>query len=797
MRSEGQNQGRRRRPKRRHSTSSHEEVLVGPDSIVRRSPVPPDAEPNYSPTPERASNDPFALRTHLPDHGNTGGKKYEKRPRHKTKADKYNLKTGSKPREPVGDGTGKQNPSKRRRRKSGVALNHEFKAPNVAQDRLTLKANGGPGIFQNAKASYSVERRGLPDLTFPDMNFLKTRRDPDDDQRTRSKAKKVSRREKDKAFTQQISQYFEPPTAVETAPRPVARRLLSAQSRPEISPPSSVQSCLSEQLGRESQQVLPEHRLRHSHAAAKNNREEQVGKKTWVSDIEQPEVEHCQPHSRSSSQPEQARSSTSYYSWSVTPSRTRSAKEVDKTADDIASRTQQRESHRQNGEPPHAEKKHRNVTFVEKASSEPIPESALSQPLLDEYIQRMLLESDKGLRKVKAQNAASTSYTLADLKHLARLGSPEITPKDTYAPPNKVECQHPVLGMPDSKPDNAGMDSRMLENGPTKTSSRVPHHASINNENLFMPQISSILTPIANGVCPSQRSHKAENLADSLYPKPSNSNPTEHDDLFASAKLRKAFAAEQARRNISSNQVEIPAKKYSSIPTIQPGLERHQWRDFQDQIIIEQPWRDSIQQIISDIEQEGRLLFGQNKDISGGATDDIIVANRPMEYVDPELDCPIPENSKSHPDYDAFDASLLDELDPYSAVEYGDAIGTGNGNEDVLYSAYGDEADQNYLSLSQCPAFEHSAHYGRGNFGNASTIDGARVAASTQLGQRVRHVRRLSSRTVFGSERNKQVVAGEGDGGEDGQEEQEEEEGGGEGEGGSHLEDFWRPYKVY
>jgi len=58
-----------------------------------------------------------------------------------------------------------------RRKKTGIALNHDFKAPNVEQERLTLK-NTGLGIFNKGKASEPVTSRGLPDLTFSEMTFL-------------------------------------------------------------------------------------------------------------------------------------------------------------------------------------------------------------------------------------------------------------------------------------------------------------------------------------------------------------------------------------------------------------------------------------------------------------------------------------------------------------------------------------------------------------------------------------------------------------------------------------------------
>ena len=104
-------------------------------------------------------------------------KKYARRSRHKIKADKYEYKGhldhGRKQdvREP------KRKYKRHRRKKTGEVLIHEFKAPNVGTERLTLKPNTGPGIFNKGKASSPAIRRGLPDLTFSEMTFLAKRRE--------------------------------------------------------------------------------------------------------------------------------------------------------------------------------------------------------------------------------------------------------------------------------------------------------------------------------------------------------------------------------------------------------------------------------------------------------------------------------------------------------------------------------------------------------------------------------------------------------------------------------------------
>ena len=69
-------------------------------------------------------------------------KTYERRLRHKTRADKYNEKQA--PMKPAErrqeDGAVKKSKKRKRKEKSGNTLLHDFNATNVAQDRLTVSA---------------------------------------------------------------------------------------------------------------------------------------------------------------------------------------------------------------------------------------------------------------------------------------------------------------------------------------------------------------------------------------------------------------------------------------------------------------------------------------------------------------------------------------------------------------------------------------------------------------------------------------------------------------------------------
>lgn len=92
--------------------------------------------------------------------------KYAKRPRHKTKADKYEYKgdTERPAKEPGG--------SRRKRLKRGNTLNEDFQATNIDVARVSLKPKNNLGIFSRSKKSAPLAGRDLPDLTFTKMDFL-------------------------------------------------------------------------------------------------------------------------------------------------------------------------------------------------------------------------------------------------------------------------------------------------------------------------------------------------------------------------------------------------------------------------------------------------------------------------------------------------------------------------------------------------------------------------------------------------------------------------------------------------
>ncbi|KFX89952.1 hypothetical protein O988_08410 [Pseudogymnoascus sp. VKM F-3808] len=141
---------------------------------------------------------------------------FEKRSRHKTKADRYESK---KTRQQVieDDKPAKKKVIKVKRgdaakasRKAGEDLINGFKPKNVAQDRLTMRP--GTDIFKNGRASSPSRNRGLPDLAFSEMQFLKqsSKKPVDTDKEVIvSKSGQKTKRERERARNE-ISNYFIP-----------------------------------------------------------------------------------------------------------------------------------------------------------------------------------------------------------------------------------------------------------------------------------------------------------------------------------------------------------------------------------------------------------------------------------------------------------------------------------------------------------------------------------------------------------------------------------------------------------
>ncbi|KAJ5114980.1 hypothetical protein NUU61_000739 [Penicillium alfredii] len=95
---------------------------------------------------------------------------YERRPRHKTREDRYDYKA-------PGSGAGirqKSNKEKKKRpRRRKNIMHDELRAANVTQERLTLRHTANLGFFNKGRSSSSAKpHEAVPDLVFSEMNFL-------------------------------------------------------------------------------------------------------------------------------------------------------------------------------------------------------------------------------------------------------------------------------------------------------------------------------------------------------------------------------------------------------------------------------------------------------------------------------------------------------------------------------------------------------------------------------------------------------------------------------------------------
>ncbi|KAK5677929.1 hypothetical protein LTS10_009812 [Elasticomyces elasticus] len=140
-------------------------------------------------------------------------KSYEKRARHKTKANRYEPKSKNQHKDRDEPKTG----SKRRKshrsgdggRTTGLVQSFQLK-DGPQKSRLTLKPETNAGLFKHGRASAQVaggRGAGLPDLVFNEMRFLEKPKDyqnrlPAEAERTT--AKKDSKRQQE----EQISAYF-------------------------------------------------------------------------------------------------------------------------------------------------------------------------------------------------------------------------------------------------------------------------------------------------------------------------------------------------------------------------------------------------------------------------------------------------------------------------------------------------------------------------------------------------------------------------------------------------------------
>jgi hypothetical protein len=342
--------------------------------------------------------------------------KYERKPRHKTRPDKYELKVDQRTVEKGTHERTHRKSNRKRRKKTGLAFNHDFKAPNVPQDRLTLKPNTGPGIFHRGKASALVERRGLPDLTFSEMNFLTKRRYVDVNQQQRYRDIQPPKKSK-KGSAPDISDFFsrteEHDVTLQGPPAKVSSQRKGRLTKQSISPNKSsparpgVRKPLSLISGNETG----------ARAFSTNGLGTATRPNGWVLDPQIPAVQHCYAAKRGSSvYRNQSNSILSYDSWSATPSR-----KSHHCADlHEYSEARQLVARERSCEPRPPSPPRRDLLEITKR---PLGQSSISDRSLEHYTRHVLLgEHKQGIWDCVPRTVSRNShYSLQDLKRLARL----------------------------------------------------------------------------------------------------------------------------------------------------------------------------------------------------------------------------------------------------------------------------------------------------------------------------------------------------------------------------------------
>jgi hypothetical protein len=332
-------------------------------------------------------------------------KKYERRPRHKTKTDKYEYKGNAVENSPVRK-TARRQHKRSRRKKTGDALNKEFKATNVEQERLTLRAITGPGIFGKGKASALLQTRGLPDLTFSEMTFMTKKRQPG---RPQLDQKKPNNPAKKKERSKEISEFFAKPSSEAARPRRTSSEVhvrhwsmgITESSRsPVHSSPARLAQRRETRLGSKNLSLTP----RHTEQDVRVGRQDEDHRATRLRSVGNPKG-HDIPTVESATLPNHV--STSYYSWSATKSRPSITHHLDESPN-LASHAMVA--------PPSAQQP--TVTRPRRSS--------VTNSSLDRYTKNLLLTRDHELLpQLHREPPGLDVFSLDDLKGLARIAEIE------------------------------------------------------------------------------------------------------------------------------------------------------------------------------------------------------------------------------------------------------------------------------------------------------------------------------------------------------------------------------------
>lgn len=324
-------------------------------------------------------------------------KKYESRLRHKTKPDKYEYKHKYKRRRAGTPPIVAKKAKRSRRKKDAVTLHQEFKAPNIETSRITLDPGLGPGIFNKGKISSSQKGCGVPDLTFPEMSFLKEKRKSDN---TQFKTRRVAQNSKGrlKGNVLEISQHFD---RLYNGYR-IERDVRSSHSSPAKLIPERSNSRKSWQRTH-----------RKAHSLLTQNRRSSQNHQGATKLILEPGQLYLSHHvsAKSATHPRPSDGRTSYISWSVTPRR-----DVNKQLDNA------RQENLGCGED--LLRTTEDLTRTPKSVRQPVSETpsrdSISNPSLHRYTRRLLFDQKIPHSDEHEPICYSRLLSLEDLKDLAQ-----------------------------------------------------------------------------------------------------------------------------------------------------------------------------------------------------------------------------------------------------------------------------------------------------------------------------------------------------------------------------------------
>ncbi|KAF3046458.1 hypothetical protein E8E12_009641 [Didymella heteroderae] len=192
-----------------------------------------------------------------PTGSSAASQRYARKPRHKTRADKYDIVSGKAKDQYEGQRPSRKSESRKSKRRSRRKKNEsthngigqDFQAGNVSKDRLTLKPSEKIGLFSKGRTSTSIKGRGLPDLVFSEMRFLRNNHGRNDHITQAPDAKKRQKKDHARTKEEDISAFFttarpalaetdgnvqaksECPTGASAAPKADRPRLMADPSR--------------------------------------------------------------------------------------------------------------------------------------------------------------------------------------------------------------------------------------------------------------------------------------------------------------------------------------------------------------------------------------------------------------------------------------------------------------------------------------------------------------------------------------------------------------------------------------